>query len=125
MKDLGEASYVLGIKILRDGANGVLKLSQRTYIEKILKRFNTHNCSSTRAPIVKGDKFSKAQCSQNDDEREETSTIPYSSLVGSLMYAQVCTCPDLAVVVGMLGRYLSNPGGQHWKAAKKVLRYLQ
>ena len=52
-------------------------------------------------------------------------TIPYSSLVGSLMYAQVCTCPDIAFVVGMLGRYLSNPRSQHWKAAKKVLRYLQ
>ncbi|KAJ9679813.1 hypothetical protein PVL29_021660 [Vitis rotundifolia] len=125
MKDLGEASYVLGIKILRDRANGVLKLSQRTYIEKILKRFNMHNCSSTKAPIVKGDKFSKAQCPQNDDEREEMRTIPYSSVVGSLMYAQVCTRPDIAFVVGVLGRYLSNPGSQHWKAAKKVLRYLQ
>ncbi|KAL6333745.1 hypothetical protein AAG906_028931 [Vitis piasezkii] len=125
MKDLGETFYVLGIKILHDRANGVLKLSQRTYIEKILKRFNMHNCSSTRAPIVKGDKFSKAQCPQNDDEREETRTIPYSSLVGSLMYAQVCTCLDLAFVVGMLGRYLSNPGNQHWKATKKVLSVKQ
>ena len=71
MKDLGETSYVLGIKILRDRANGVLKLSQRTYIEKILKRLNMHNCSSTKAPIVKGDKFSKAQCPQNDDDREK------------------------------------------------------
>ena len=51
--------------------------------------------------------------------------ILYSSLVGILMYAQVCTRPDIAFVVGMLGRYLSNPGSQHWKAAKKVLRYLQ
>ncbi|RVW86860.1 Retrovirus-related Pol polyprotein from transposon TNT 1-94 [Vitis vinifera] len=125
MKDLGEASYVLGIKILRDRANGVLKLSQRAYIEKILKRFNKHNCKSTKAPIVKGDKFSKAQCPQNDDEREEMKTIPYSSVVGSLMYAQVCTRPDIAFVVGMLGRYLSNPGSQHWKVVKKVLRYLQ
>ncbi|KAL6322358.1 hypothetical protein AAG906_007911 [Vitis piasezkii] len=124
MKDLGEASYVLGIKILRDRANGVLKLSQRAYIEKILKRFNMHNCKSTKAPIVKGDKFSKARCPQNDDEREMR-TIPYSSVVGSLMYAQVCTRPDIAFVVGMLGRYLSNPESQHWKATKKVLRYLQ
>ena len=84
-----------------------------------------HNCSSTRGPIVKGDKFSKAQCPQNYHEREEMRTIPYSSLVGSLMYAQVCTHPDIAFVVGMLGRYLSNPGSQHWKAAKKVLRYFQ
>ena len=51
--------------------------------------------------------------------------IPFSSLVGSLMYAQVCKRSDIAFVVAMLGRYLSNHGSQHWKAAKKVLRYLQ
>ncbi|RVX07192.1 Retrovirus-related Pol polyprotein from transposon TNT 1-94 [Vitis vinifera] len=66
-------------------ANGVLKLSQRTYIEKILKRFNMHNCKSSKTPIMKGD---KSQCPQNDDEIEEMRTIPYSSVVGSLMYAQ-------------------------------------
>lgn len=41
------------------------------------------------------------------------------------MYAQVCTRPDISFAVGMLGRYQSNPGIDHWKAAKKVLRYLQ
>ena len=51
--------------------------------------------------------------------------IPYASVVGSLMYAQTCTRPDVSFVVGMLGRYQSNPGLDHWKAAKKVLRYLQ
>ena len=51
--------------------------------------------------------------------------IPYASVVGSLMYAQVCTRPDISFIVGMLGRYLSNPGMDHWKAAKRVLRYLQ
>ena len=51
--------------------------------------------------------------------------IPYASLVGSLMYAQTCTRPDISFAVGMLGRYQSNPGLFHWRAAKKVLRYLQ
>ena len=51
--------------------------------------------------------------------------IPYASVVGSLMYAQVCTRPDIAFVVGMLGRYQSNPSIDHWRAAKKVMRYLQ
>ena len=41
------------------------------------------------------------------------------------MYAQVCTYPDIAFIVGMLERYLSNPGMDHWKAAKRVMRYLQ
>ena len=51
--------------------------------------------------------------------------IPYASAVGSLMYTQVCTRPDIAFVVGVLGRYLSNPGIQHWKATKCVMRYLK
>jgi len=51
--------------------------------------------------------------------------VPYASVVGSLMYAQVCTRPDIAFAVNALGRYLSDPGLDHWKAVKKVFRYLQ
>ncbi|RVW62246.1 Retrovirus-related Pol polyprotein from transposon TNT 1-94 [Vitis vinifera] len=51
--------------------------------------------------------------------------IPYTSVVGSLMYAQVYIRPDIAFAIGMLGRYQSNPSIDHWKAAKKVVRYLQ
>ena len=51
--------------------------------------------------------------------------VPYSSAVESLQYAQVCTLHDLAFVTGLLSRYQSNPGIEHWKLVKKVLRYLQ
>ena len=51
--------------------------------------------------------------------------IPYASVIGILMYAQVCTRPDIAYIVGMLGRYLCNPRKDHWIAAKRVMRYLQ
>jgi hypothetical protein len=51
--------------------------------------------------------------------------ISYTSAVGSLLYAQVCIRPDIAMAIGMLGRYQSNPGMEHWKAAKRVMRYLQ
>jgi len=50
--------------------------------------------------------------------------IPYASVVRSLMYAQTCTRPDISFVVCMLGTYQSNPGLEHWKAAKKVFRHL-
>lgn len=76
-------------------------------------------------PVAKGDKFSLNQCPQNSLESQEMQKIPYASAVGSLMYAQVCTRPDIAYLVGMLGRYLSNPGMDHWRAAKRVMRYLQ
>ena len=51
--------------------------------------------------------------------------IPYAFAVGSLMYAQVCTRLDIGLIVGLLGRYQSDPGLDHWKVAKKVMRYLQ
>jgi hypothetical protein len=51
--------------------------------------------------------------------------VPYASAVGSLMYAQVCTHPNLAFVIGMFGRYQKNPGKPHWDGVNKALRYLQ
>ncbi|OMO88421.1 Endonuclease/exonuclease/phosphatase [Corchorus capsularis] len=79
-------------------------------------------CSAGIVPIQKGDKFSQMQCPKNNLERKAMESIPYASVVGSLMYAQTCTRPDISFAVGMLGRYQSNPGMDHWKAAKKVLR---
>lgn len=49
----------------------------------------------------------------------------YASVVGSLMYAQTCTRPDINFVVGMVDRYQNNLRMDHWKAVKKVLKYLQ
>ena len=82
-------------------------------------------CSVSDAPIVKGDKFNERQCPKNDLKREQMQKIPYALAVGSLIYAQTCTRLDISFVVGMLGRYQSNPGMEHKKAAKKVMRYLQ
>ena len=125
MKDMDEATYVIGIEIFRDRSRGILGLSQKAYIERVLERFKMENCSASVAPIQKGDKFSLMQCPQNELERKQMEEIPYASVVGSLMYAQTCTRPDISFAVGMLGRYQSNPGMDHWKAAKKVMRYLQ
>ncbi|KAM1015922.1 hypothetical protein ACFX2A_046661 [Malus domestica] len=125
MKDLGEAHYVLGIEIVRNRQKRLLGLSQKGYIDRVLHRFNMENCSCGQVPVNKGDKFSKSQCPRTDLETEKMQGKPYASLVGSLMYATICTRPDLAFITGMLGRFQSNPGEAHWISAKKVLRYLQ
>jgi hypothetical protein len=78
-----------------------------------------------KAPIVRGDVFSKSQCPQSGNERTQMQAITYASAVGSLTYAQVCTRPDIAYVVGVLEKYLSDPGLSCWTAAKRVLRYLK
>ncbi|KAL7147870.1 hypothetical protein ABFS83_06G138200 [Erythranthe nasuta] len=82
-------------------------------------------CSTINAPITKGDKLNEKQCPKNDLGNEKMKLIPYASRVGSLMYAQTCTRPYSSYAVGVLGRYQSNLGIEHWKAAKKVMRYLQ
>ena len=64
-------------------------------------------------PVTKGDKFSLSQCPKGDLEIQAMKGTPYASTVGSLMYAQVCTCQDIAYTVGMLDRYLSNLGMDH------------
>ena len=58
MKDLGDASFVLCIHIHRDRSRGILGLSKKSYIEKILKRFGMHDCRPGDTPVAKGDKFS-------------------------------------------------------------------
>ena len=83
------------------------------------------DCSPSVAPIVKGDRFNLNQCPKHDIEKEKMKNIPYALVVGSIMYVQVCTRPDIAFSISMLGRYQSNPSMDHWRAAKKVLRYIQ
>ena len=68
MKDLGEASFVLGIEIIRDRSRNLLGISQKAYIEKVLKRFNMECCSGGEVPMSKGDKLNKSQCPKNQLE---------------------------------------------------------
>ena len=70
-------------------------------------------CALGKALIIKGEKLSKAQCTHNDDARGQMKMGPYASMIGSLMYAPICTRPNIAFAVGMLGRYLSDPGTSH------------
>ncbi|CAM9000467.1 unnamed protein product [Rhodiola kirilowii] len=125
MKDFGEASFVLGVQIHRDRSRGILGLSHRTFIENILQRYGLQNCKLCDTPVAKGDKFSLSQCPRNSLEIQEMQKIPYASAIGSLMYTQVCTRPDIAYIVGMLGRYVSNPSVDHWIEVKRVMRYLK
>jgi hypothetical protein len=53
------------------------------------------------------------------------SRVHYSSLVGSLMYAMVCTRPDISHTMGVVSRYMNNLGKEHWGAVKWILSYLR
>ena len=61
----------------------------------------------------------------SDDEKVDMAKLPYASAFGSLIYATVATCPDIAFEVGVVGMYVENPGKKHWKAVKRYMRYLK
>ena len=124
MKDLGAASLILGMEIKRNHADRKLWLNQRKYIETILHRFNMQECKPVKVPIPVGVRLSAEQCPKTQEEEEDMSHVPYASVVGSLMYAMVCTRPDIAHAVGVLSRYMSKPRKEHWITVKRVFRYL-
>jgi hypothetical protein len=84
MMDLDEASFILGIEIHQDRRNEVLGLSQKAYLEKVLKKYSMQNYKPSPAPIVKGDKFEKFQCPKNYYEIDQIKAVPYALAVGSL-----------------------------------------
>ena len=125
MKDMGEANYVLGVKIVRDRAKRLLGLSQETYIKRILERYHMQDSKPMDTPINKSLSLSCDMCSKTLEKKKKMSKVPYASAFGSLMYAMMCTCPNICYVVGLVSRYQSNPSQKHWMAVKRILRYLK
>jgi hypothetical protein len=124
MKDLGAAKKILGMEIIRDRHVGKLYLSQQGYIKKVLRRFNMHEAKPVSTPLAPHFRLSAALCPQSDKDVEYMSKVPYSSAVGSLMYAMVCSRPDLSHALSVVSRYMANPGKEHWKAVQWIFRYL-
>ena len=120
-KDLGEAAYILGIKIYRDRSRRLIGLSQSTYLDKILKKFNMDQSKKGFLPVLQGVQLSTAQCPTMAEDIKKMSVIPYASAIGSIMYAMLCTRPDVNLAVSLVGRYQSNPGKEHSTAVKIIL----
>ncbi|GJU54951.1 putative RNA-directed DNA polymerase, partial [Tanacetum coccineum] len=97
MKDLGSANQILNMSIIRDKMKGTLRLSQEIYKGEVFKESN--------------------------DKEIQRRDVEHS--VGSVMYAMVCTRPNIAHAVGVVSRFMSNPRREHWEAIKWLLRYLK
>ncbi|KAJ9546964.1 hypothetical protein OSB04_019507 [Centaurea solstitialis] len=125
MKDLGEAAYILGIKIYRKRSKRLIGLSQSTYIDKILKKFRMDESKKGFIPMQHGIVLSKTQCPVSSQDQDKMKSVPYASAIGSIMYAMLCTRPDVAYSVSVTSRYQQNPGEPHWVAVKNILKYLR
>ena len=105
MKDLGEPAYILGIKIYKDRSKRMISLSQSTYIDKVLNRFSMQNSKRGFFHMCHGISLSKTRCPTMQDERDSMSKIPYASTIGAIMYAMLCTQPDVSYALSMTSRY--------------------
>ncbi|XXG73025.1 hypothetical protein AAC387_Pa07g2007 [Persea americana] len=107
MKDLGEASHILGIKLLQDRKQRMLGLSQAVHIDAIIARFSMLDSKKGFLPFRHGITLYKDQRPKTPDEIEKMKEVPYALAVGSLMYAMLCTGPDICFSTGMVSRYRS------------------
>ena len=112
------------MKICIPTENKKLTLSQDDYIE-VLQHVSMENVEVVNTPLPSHLKLTKEMCPKTQEEEDKMSKVPYASAIGSLMYAMVCTRLDIAHAVGVVSKYMSHPGIEHWNVVKWILRYLR
>ncbi|GJX93651.1 retrotransposon protein, putative, ty1-copia subclass [Tanacetum coccineum] len=110
MKDLGEAAYILGIKIYRDRLKRLIGLSQNAYIDKILKQLKMDASKRGNIPMQPNVDLSKTQGPSTPAEVKQMKGVPYASTIGSIMYAVRCTRPDVAFSQNLTNMFLVYGG---------------
>jgi hypothetical protein len=75
-----------------------------------------------KVPIPVGARLTVEQCPKTQEEIEDMAHVPYASVVGSLMYVMVCTRPNISHAVGVLRRYMSTPGKEHWTTCQESIQ---
>jgi hypothetical protein len=125
ISDLGELTWLLGLKVEQDRPRRTIALLQKAYVETILERFRLQDTKTTPIPMNAGAILSTDQSPSTSDETNEMGEIPYQRGIGSLMYAATSTRPDIAFPVVILSQFMQNPGRTHWEAVKDVIHYLK
>ena len=116
MKDMGEASVILGIRIIRKN-DGIL-LTQEHYIQKLPRKFGYFEEKPVSTPYD-----ASTQLKKNVGESIRQSE--YAQIIGSLMHLMNFSRPDIAYAVCRLSRYTHNPNQDHWIALIRVMKYLR
>jgi hypothetical protein len=116
MKDMGEASVILGVRIIRKGDSIIL--SQEHYVEKLLKKFGHYDSNPMGTPYDSNFKLIK-------NKGDPVNQKQYAQLIGSLLHLMNYSRPDIAYAVGRLSRYTHNPSQDHWEALARLMKYLR
>jgi hypothetical protein len=124
MTDGGIPTWLLGIAIEYDIDKGVMHLSQRAYIERLLKSFGMDNANSAHTPAPV-ERLSKSTRPETPEEKTRTAMFPFRAFVGTVMYLMITTRPDIAYAVIQLARFVNDPRHEHIAYSKRLMRYLQ
>lgn len=120
MKDVGPIESCLGMRIKQ--SNFGIELDQEAYINDILSRFGMENSKPVNTP---SDTHEKLTISMVTSETSLVGKVPYQEAVGSLLFLAQCTRPDIAFAVNDVSRFNANHGEAHWRAVKRIFRYLK
>ena len=120
LHDLGPTTFYLGIEITRDRANRSITMSQSSYINDIVTRFEMGDAKHTTVPISPSAQLARTTGTPLDT----ASAHLYPEIIGSLLYLAMNTRPDIAHAVSSLAKFMSCPTSAHLAAARSVLRYV-
>ncbi|KAL5539517.1 hypothetical protein UlMin_045196 [Ulmus minor] len=116
LKDLGHLSYFLGIEV--KVVNGGLQLSQKRYVEDLLQKTKMNNARPLPTLMISSLKLTSVEGDPIENATE------YRSIVGALQYITI-TRPEITFSVNKVCQFMQSPLDQHWKAIKRILRYLK
>jgi len=102
-----------------------IKLLQRIYSEHVLEHFGITEAKSCSTPLPPGITLSIKDSPETQDEKDEMKRVPYHKALGSLMWLQATTHPDLSYTVNLLSRFAHNPRQAHWNMLKHALLYVK
>ena len=111
MKDLGLANKILGLQIHRDRGNRKIWLSQKNYLKKVLMRFNMNDSKPISTILLINFNLSSSMSPSTKVKMMKMSRALYASVMGNLMFAMICTRPDIAQAVRVVSRYIH---GESW-----------
>jgi len=124
LTDLRPINSLLRIQVTCDRAACTIMLSQTSYINTILSWFSLTDAKAYPTPMVPTASYSTHNSPSSPTDLACMCKVPYCEAIGSLMYAAIATCPDIAFAMPTLSRFLENPGEAHWQAVKCVFHYL-
>lgn len=116
-----EPSCYVGLEITRDRKRRMLSINQQGYISRILHRFGMEESKPVISPMDPSIKLTDVL----QEEKTTNKRFPYREAVGCLNYVAIISRPDISFAVNTLARYSNNPQELHWKAVKRVMKYLK